>query len=129
MSQVTIYGERAHLDRRRQDISAAIHHCLVTVLELPPSKRFQRFIGLDSQDFMYPEDRSDNYTIIEISMFEGRSVETKKNLIRLLFTKLREDCDLDPQDVEITMFETPASNWGIRGLPGDELSLPYKVDI
>jgi hypothetical protein len=32
-------------------------------------------------------------------------------------------------DVEITIFETPRENWGIRGLPGDELPLNYKVDV
>jgi len=31
--------------------------------------------------------------------------------------------------VEITITETPRSNWGIRGLPADELELSYKVDV
>jgi phenylpyruvate tautomerase PptA (4-oxalocrotonate tautomerase family) len=33
-----------------------------------------------------------------------------------------------PQDVEITIHESPKENWGIRGKPGDELSLSYKVE-
>lgn len=37
--------------------------------------------------------------------------------------------DISPQDVEVTIFETPKHNWGIRGLPGDELALNYKVNI
>ena len=32
-------------------------------------------------------------------------------------------------DIEITIFETPKANWGIRGLPGNELRLNYTVDI
>ncbi|MFZ5900336.1 hypothetical protein ACUM6F_03305 [Desulforudis sp. DRI-14] len=34
-----------------------------------------------------------------------------------------------PQDLEITIFETPQGNWGIRGKPGDELALNYKVQV
>lgn len=33
------------------------------------------------------------------------------------------------QDIEITIFETPKHNWGIRGVPGDELKLNYKVEV
>ncbi len=28
-----------------------------------------------------------------------------------------------------TITETPKHNWGIRGLPGDELTLNYKANI
>ena len=36
---------------------------------------------------------------------------------------------IDKNDLEITILETPKHNWGIRGLPGDELQLNYKVKI
>ena len=62
-------------------------------------------------------------------MFEGRSIEAKKNLIRILYQKLAETADIKPQDLEITIFETPQENWGIWGVPGDELELNYQVDV
>nr|WP_240518918.1 tautomerase family protein [Leptolyngbya sp. BC1307] len=31
------------------------------------------------------------------------------------------------EDIEIAMFELPRHNWGIRGVPGDELVLDYTV--
>ena len=96
---------------------------------LPENKRFQRFIALDPDDFQFPADRSENYTIIEFSIFEGRSVEAKKALIRLLFEKAETQAGISPQDLEITIFETPMSNWGIRGLPTDELTLNYQVKV
>jgi phenylpyruvate tautomerase PptA (4-oxalocrotonate tautomerase family) len=61
-------------------------------------------------------------------MFEGRSVETKKQLIRALFARLHQQGLVSPQDLEITITETPRHNWGIRGLPADELTLNYKVE-
>ena len=62
-------------------------------------------------------------------MFEGRSIEAKKRLIRLLFERLERECGIAPMDVEVTIFETPQHNWGIRGVPGDELTLNYRIDV
>jgi phenylpyruvate tautomerase PptA (4-oxalocrotonate tautomerase family) len=129
MSQVIVYGNAEHLTQHRDSLSNAIHSCLVDAIGLPADKRFQRFIRLEQEDFLHPADRSERYTIIEISMFEGRSVDSKKALIRLLFERLQAECSISPQDVEITIFETPRGNWGIRGLPGDELGLTYKVEV
>jgi phenylpyruvate tautomerase PptA (4-oxalocrotonate tautomerase family) len=84
---------------------------------------------MDSDDFFYPASASPRYTIIEISMFEGRSVETKKVLIRLLFERVGSACERLPNEIEITISETPKHNWGFRGQPGDEVSLSYKVEV
>lgn len=129
MAQIKIYGLRSRLRPKRAAISEAIHRAVVSAFDYPPEKRFHRFIMLDADDFLYPADRSQDYTIIEISVFAGRSLEAKKSLIRLLYANLAAHVQLDPQDVEITIFETPRENWGIRGMPGDELTLNYRVDV
>jgi phenylpyruvate tautomerase PptA (4-oxalocrotonate tautomerase family) len=129
MAQVKIYGRRDRLQAVRSQLSDTIHGCLVSAFGLPPEKRFQRFFALDDGDFIYPEDRSERYTIIEIVMFEGRSAAAKKELIHSLFAALEKDLSIPPQDVEIVMIESPRANWGIRGKPGDELALNYKVDV
>ncbi len=129
MAQVKIYGLRANLDRLRPSLSNAIHKSVVAALNYPPEKRFHRFIGLERQDFFYPSDRSEQYTIVEISMFAGRSVETKKALIQALFRHIEQDCGISPSDIEITLFETAQENWGIRGQSGDELTLSYNVTV
>jgi phenylpyruvate tautomerase PptA (4-oxalocrotonate tautomerase family) len=125
---VRIYGNREALATRREAISDAIHAGLMDALGLPAEKRFQRFFPMDARDFIHPDDRSERYTIIEISMFAGRSEATKRRLIRLLFERLA-GIGIAPQDVEITIFETPAASWGIRGRCGDELALDYDVNV
>jgi hypothetical protein len=57
-------------------------------LGMPADKRAHRFIGLESENMLLPGGRTDAYTIIEISMIEGRTVETRKKLIRLLFDRI-----------------------------------------
>lgn len=128
MSQVRIYGHREALAASRGAISDAVHSCLMDALGLPETKRFQRFFPMDTEDFIHPADRSERYTIIEISMFSGRSAEAKRRLIQLLFERL-EGIGIAPQDVEITIFESPAANWGIRGVSADELTLNYDVNV
>lgn len=129
MSQVKIFGLREHLNPIKVRLSDVIHSCVVDALQYPADKRAHRFFPLDRSDFFRPDGRTDKYTIIEFSMFEGRGVETKKQLIRLIFERLNKECGITPQDVEITIFETPKHNWGFRGLPGDEHKLNYKVEI
>jgi len=129
MSQVKIFGLREHLEPIKSRLSDVIHSCVVEALQYPADKRAHRFFPLDHSDFFYPAGRTERYTIIEFSMFEGRSVEAKKKLIRLLFERVQKEFGIIPQDLEMTIFETPKHNWGFRGLPGDEHKLDYKVEV
>lgn len=128
MSQVKIYGVKDCLNPIKPHLSDVIHSCVVDALQYPAGKRAHRFFPLDKSDFYYPSGRTEHYTIIEFSLFEGRSVEAKKLLIRLLFERIQK-LGISAQDLEITIFETPRHNWGFRGLPGDEHELNYQVEI
>jgi phenylpyruvate tautomerase PptA (4-oxalocrotonate tautomerase family) len=129
VSQVKIYGMREHLDPVKEVLSNAIHSCIVEALQFPPDKRAHRFFPMAAEDFYFPASASPRYTIIEISMFEGRAIETRKDLIRLLFSRVCELCDRKPNEIEVTITETPRHNWGFRGQPGDEVGLTYKVEV
>ncbi|HVJ20029.1 MAG TPA: tautomerase family protein [Polyangiaceae bacterium] len=129
MSQIKIYGIGTHLNPIKARLSDVIHSCVVDALQFPPDKRAHRFFPMAAEDFFSPAGRTERYTIIEISMFEGRSVESKKRLIRLLFERVQSELGITPADLELTIFETPKHNWGFRGLPGDEVSLSYKVEV
>lgn len=129
MAQVKIYALASHLKTCRAQLSDVVHGCLVDALSLPAGKRFQRFFALEPEHFIFPSDRRGRYTILEIQLFAGRSEETKKKLIRLLFERFTSELAYDPNELEINLIETPRANWGIRGLPGDELALPYEVEV
>lgn len=129
MAQIKIYGLASQLSPIKAKLSNVIHSCVIDALQYPEDKRAHRFFPLDESDFYYPVGRTERYTIIEISMFEGRTVKTKKHLIRLLFERIQQEFGIPLQDIEITITETPRHNWGIRGLAGDEVGLNYKVEI
>jgi phenylpyruvate tautomerase PptA (4-oxalocrotonate tautomerase family) len=98
-------------------------------LQFPADKRAHRFFLMEKEDMLYPAGRTDAYTIIEISMIEGRTIEARKKLIRLLFDKIRDQVNIQHQDVEICIQESPACNWGFRGMHGDEVKLNYKINV
>ena len=129
MAQIKVYGLREHLEPVKQRLSDAIHSCVVEALRFPADKRAHRFFHMEEGDFYFPASASEMYTIFEISMFEGRSIDAKKQLIRLLFDRVCDQADRKPNEIEVTITETPKHNWGFRGSPGDEVSLAYKVDV
>jgi hypothetical protein len=71
-------------------------------------------LSLEPDDFIFSSDRSEKYTIIEIIMFEGRSLESKKRLIGLLYKSFASSLEISKQDLEIVMLESPRHNQGIR---------------
>lgn len=128
MAQVVVWGHRAALAGRRQALSDAIHGAVVAALDYPVDKRFHRFVPVDDEDFVHPADRGEDYTIVEISMFEGRSEATRRALIAELFDRVEREAGIAPHALEVTILETPRVNWGIRGVNGADLALGYRVD-
>lgn len=127
---IVIYGIKEYLNPRKAQLSEVIHGCMQSVLGMPEDKRAHRFIPLDAEDFYYPGGRSPAYTVIEINMMQGRTVETQKALIKELFRRIEADVGIAPVDVEITLKEQPPHCWGFRGMTGDEArDLAYSVKV
>lgn len=127
---IVIYGIREHLNPITRKLSDAIQQSMTQVLGFPEDKRAHRFMPMDKADFFYPSGRSDAYTVIEINMMEGRQVETKKALIKALFSNIGAALGISPTDIEIIIKEQPAHCWGFRGMTGDEVKdLTYKVKV
>ncbi|MEM9774217.1 MAG: tautomerase family protein [Chloroflexota bacterium] len=129
MAQIKIYGVDTALIPIRNELSAVIHACVKDALAIPEDKRAHRFFPIAKENFFMPGGRTEAYTIIEITMIEGRTVETKKKLIRLLFDRIQEQLGIQQMDLEICILESPAANWGFRGMHGDEIKLNYKVNV
>jgi len=127
---IVIYGIREQLTPITGKLSDVIQRSMTQVLGFPEDKRAHRFMPMDKTDFFYPSGRSDAYTVIEINMMEGRQVDTKKALIKALFSNIESALGISPVDIEIIIKEQPAHCWGFRGMTGDEVKdLTYKVKV
>jgi phenylpyruvate tautomerase PptA (4-oxalocrotonate tautomerase family) len=106
-----------------------IHNALVEAIRIPDSDRRQRLYELDDFHFEHTE-RSDAYTIIEITMFKGRSFEAKKALYSAIVRNLEANPGIPGSEVIIVIHEPPLENWGIRGgKPANEVDLGFNINV
>ncbi len=92
-----------------------IHEGLLESIGIADWDRFQRIIEIDRADFEAPLEKTDQFMIIEITMFQGRSKEQKKALIDTVTRKLGERLGIAPTDVFIVINDPPNENWGLGG--------------
>ena len=129
MPTAKIYGLRTEIEPVQDAMSDAIHDCVAEALSFPKEKRLQRFILLDEKDFRYGEGRTRKYTVIEIAFFEGRSTETVKNLINMLYERVPAATGIPREMIDIIIQEVPKTRWGLMGRIGDEQDLGYDVSV
>lgn len=114
----------------KQAILDGVHRALVTSLQIPDNDRFQRLYEIPFNNFEYPPDRTPNVTIIEISMFKGRSFKAKRELYQNIVNNLKNDPGIDGMDVMIILNETALENWGVRrGKPASEVDFDFDIDV
>lgn len=92
-----------------------IHEGMMETLGIEDWDRFQRIIEIDKENFEIPSGKTENFTIIEITMFQGRRKEQKRALIEIITKKLGERLEITPTDVFIIINEPPNENWGLGG--------------
>ena len=129
MAQVKIYGLKESIQKIKNQLSDVVHYCIVEALKFPKDKRFHRFFIMDREDMIFPDYKTTSYTIIEITLMSGRSVEAKKRLIKMLFKELEKELSITPNDLEVVILEVPPANFGFRGMCGDEIELNYKIEV
>jgi phenylpyruvate tautomerase PptA (4-oxalocrotonate tautomerase family) len=111
-------------------ILEGIHKALVAAFKIPEDDRNQRLYELPSLNFEKRVTKSNNFTIIEITAFKGRSYEAKKALYAEIVRNLSGDPGIEGNDILIILNEQPLENWGIfGGEPGDKVDLGFKIDV
>ncbi|MCW3020045.1 MAG: tautomerase family protein [Solirubrobacterales bacterium] len=77
----------------------------------------------------YPDRHSDRFALVEVTMFAGRSMQTKRRLYGAIVGSLS-GVGVPPGDVLIVLHEPPMHNWGVDGgTPASETDVGFKVDI
>ena len=111
-----------------QAMIEAVYLALREALKVPEGDRQIRFVEHKPEHFHVPPDKTENFTVVEISMFSGRSVGAKRALYQTIVNNLA-PLGLTPSDIFIVLHEIPLENWGIRGVPASEINLGFKVDV
>lgn len=128
MPSTRIETRQGWLGARRRDFIEAVQGALVAGILIPETDRCVRLVEYDAEAMMVPPHVGPHYTIIEISLFTGRTIDAKRRLYAELGTALA-PFGLEPHDLKVILYEVPRENWGLRGLPGSEIELGFKVDV
>ncbi len=57
-----------------------VHQTLVDIVKIPENDRIQRLYELDIDNFEISSAKTDNFTIIEVTMFKGRNHRYKEEI-------------------------------------------------
>ncbi|HEY0666264.1 MAG TPA: tautomerase family protein [Gallionella sp.] len=129
MPLARIEVRKTWLPEQVQAIMEAVYRAQLEALQLPEHDRQIRFIQHRPEHFHVPPGKTDNYTLIEISLFAGRSIEAKRALYQVIVKKLGA-VGIAPDDIFIVLHEVPLENWGVRGgVPASEVDLGFRIDI
>ena len=97
----------------KKTVLDCIHQGLVDAIGIEDWDRFQRIIEYDKADFEFPDFKSDNFMIIELTIFPGRTAEQKQSAIAAIKERLNGALSIDPKDVFIVINDPPRENWSI----------------
>jgi hypothetical protein len=107
----------------------AVQAALREALKIPEGDRTLRLIEHPASHFAIPPGCGEKFTLVEVTMFSGRSMGAKRTLYQAIVRNLAA-LGVPMLDIKITLIETPTENWGIRGgMPASEIDLGFKVDV
>ena len=92
-----------------------VHRGLIQAFGIEDWDRFQRITEYDKSCWEVPEGKTENFMIIEMTVFPGRTKEQKKAAIEIITSLLGEKLGIAATDVFIVMNEPPLENWGMGG--------------
>ena len=93
-----------------------IHKGLIDAFGIADCDRFQRIEEFDKSCWEAPEGKTENFMIIELTIFPGRNREQKKCAIEKITGLLCDKLGIPATDVFIVMNEPPLENWGMGGV-------------
>jgi hypothetical protein len=129
MPDVLIEVRGDWLKTRKGEFIDAIEDSIVAALKTPKDDKILRLIEHAPECFSTPHWAGERFTHIEITMFEGRSIDVKRTLYRTLVKRL-EPFGVLANDVKIILIEVDPSNVGMRGgRAASDLELGYDVAI
>jgi phenylpyruvate tautomerase PptA (4-oxalocrotonate tautomerase family) len=115
----------------KRGMIAAVRAALSEALQAPDADPSVRLTEYPRDQFLlpYPDRHSDHYTLVEVTMFAGRSIDTKRRLYDTIVRRLA-TFDVPANDVLVVLHEPAMENWGIDGgTPASEVDVGFRVDI
>jgi phenylpyruvate tautomerase PptA (4-oxalocrotonate tautomerase family) len=129
MPLIKIYVYKGKSEEHRQAIMDGISAALSSALGIPEANMIQVMTELDASHFRRVRGASENFTLIEITLFPGRDVEDKKRLYQAIAGNLAQSPGIKGSDAVIVIRESPKDCWSVcDGLPVTETGVAFIKD-
>jgi len=110
-------------------VVAAVNAAMIAALKVPDDSHPVRLSEYEPGLFLIPKDAGEAFTLVEITIFLGRSLETKRRLYEATIAGLGA-LGMEAGDIRIVLYEAPLDNWGLRGgVPASQIELGFEVEI
>ena len=97
----------------------AVYLSMREALKVPEDDRQVRYIEHRPEHFWVAPGKTENYTLVEVMMFPGRSINAKRTLYRGIVQRLGA-LGIAPLDVMVVLTEPPKESWGVLGVPASD---------
>jgi phenylpyruvate tautomerase PptA (4-oxalocrotonate tautomerase family) len=110
-------------------ISDAVHASLMEAFRIPGHDYIHRINRSGGNDgLVLSLTKSVKTVVIEMTIFPGRSREAKAALYKSIAERLSE-FGIASHEILVALHELPMENWGIRGLPADQVDLGFETRV
>lgn len=90
----------------------SVYEAQIEAFNVPKTDRQIRYLELKPEHFLIPPDRTENFTVVEIQLFPGRTNEAKQKLYKSIVERFAR-IGIDPSDVFIGLQESARENWSL----------------
>lgn len=128
MPIVHVHVARGRPRAELQAILDGVHAALVEAFRIPEQDRNQLLHEHDPAHFESAKGAA--FTLVEITVFPGRSDQAKRTLYAALVRNLERAPGIPPEKVLIVLHEAPLVNWGVRGgQAAADVDLGFRLDV
>jgi len=107
-----------------------VHAALVEAFRIPDGDRIQRLYESEPENLEISSNKTEDFVLIELTVFKGRSLEAKRNLYRSIIANLGKNPGIKAGDILIVINEPPLENWGVMGgLPASEADIGFDINV
>jgi phenylpyruvate tautomerase PptA (4-oxalocrotonate tautomerase family) len=112
----------------RKAILDGVHAALVEAFRIPEQDRNQLLHQHAPEDF--ESAKGPQFTLVEATVFPGRSLEVKRRLYAAVVRNLQERPGIPPEAVLVVLHEPAMECWGVRGgKAATDVQLGFEVKV
>lgn len=129
MPYVRIETRHGWLQGRNDELFDGIDRALVAVLGVPPGDSLLRLHCHAPQMIRLPQGCDPRFVLLEVALFPGRSLATKRALYRAL-TDAVAALGVPPEAVTVMLHEVALDNWGVRnGQAASDVRFDFAIAV